>query len=162
MDKEKHDARLRFAFASFLSANGLRFTPERNHILNVALSFRRAFSSVELCNACLADDSMRVSRATVFNSLPLLERAGLLRRIAFDRTVSYEVIRQKLQLRARQHLVCTECGKVRRLQAPMLSAWVGSQTYRDFFPAPESAVLTLQGLCGKCRRNKQKNHKKTT
>ena len=96
MDKEKHDARLRFAFASFLSANALRFTPERSHILNVALSFRRAFSALELLEACQDDDSMRVSRATVFNSLPLLERAGIIRRIAFDRTVSYEVIRQKL------------------------------------------------------------------
>lgn len=159
MDKEKHDARLRFAFASYLSANGLRFTPERSHILKVVLTFTRTFGSVELWEACKADDSMRVSRATVFNSLSILERAGILRRIAFDRTVSYEVIRQKLQLRARQHLVCSECGKVRRLQAPLLAEWVGCQSYRDFFPAPESAVLTVNGLCGKCRRKKSKKSK---
>ena len=158
MDKLKN-ARIRFSFASFLESNGLRSTPERNHILDVALSLRGRFSAADLIAACMADpDSFRVSRATVFNTLTLLEKAGIVRRVALDRRVSYEVIRQSLQQKARQHLVCTGCGKVQRLQAPLLSAWVERQSYRDFLPAADSAVLTVQGLCNKCRR---KNRAKT-
>ncbi len=152
MDKLKN-ARLRFSFVSYLEANGLRSTPERNHVLNVVLTMRGRFSASDLLSACMADpDSFRVSRATVFNTLGLLEKSGVLRRVALDRHVSYEVIRQNMQLKARQQLVCSGCGKVQRLQAPMLSAWVERQSYRDFLPSGDTAVLTVNGLCNKCRR----------
>lgn len=152
MDKVKQNARLRYSFATFLAANGLRCTPERDHVLKIALGFRGRFGASELVEACRTSDSMRVSRATVFNSLPLMEKAGIMRRVVVDREISYEVIRQGMQLKARQNLVCTECGRIRRLQAPLLAAWVENQGYRDFFPQPDSALLTVHGLCGKCRR----------
>lgn len=152
MDKVKQNARLRFSFASFLEANGLRCTPEREFTLDVILGLRGRFTATQLLDACNGADGMRVSRATVFNTLPLLEKAGIIRRMAHDRSVAYEVVRQSLQLKARQHLVCSECGKVRHLQAPLLSAWVEHQAYRDFTPRPESAVLYVYGLCDKCRR----------
>ncbi|MDE6145629.1 MAG: transcriptional repressor [Muribaculaceae bacterium] len=152
MDKKKQNARLRYTFATYMGANGLRCTPEREHTLNVILGFRGRFSAAELLDACSGDESMRVSRATVFNTLPLLEKAGIIRRMAHDRRVTYEVVRQSMQLKARQHLVCTDCGKVQRLQAPLLSVWVGHQSYRDFVPQPDSAVLYVDGLCNKCRR----------
>lgn len=159
MDKVKQNARLRYSFATYLAANGLRCTPEREHTLDVILDMRGRFTALQLLDSCLAKDDMRVSRATVFNTLPLLEKAGILRRMAHDRKVSYEVIRQNLQLKARQHLVCSECGKVRRLQAPLLSVWIERQPYRDFAPQPESAVLYLYGLCSKCRRKNRNSEK---
>lgn len=152
MDKVKQNARLRYTFASYLDANGLRSTPEREHVLDVVLGFRGRFASSELLEACRVDESMRVSRATVFNALPLMEKAGIVRRMVYDRNVSYEVVRQNMQLKARQHLVCSDCGRIQRLQAPLLSAWIDRQNYRDFFPNPDSAVLTVYGQCGKCRR----------
>lgn len=152
MDKKKQNARLRYTFATYLAANGLRCTPEREQTLGNVLDFSGRFSAGELLDACNESDGLRVSRATVFNTLPLLEKAGIVRRMAHDRKVTYEVIRQGMQLKARQHLVCSDCGKVQRLQAPLLSAWVEHQSYRDFAPQPDSAVLYVYGLCNKCRR----------
>lgn len=163
MDAVKINTRLRSTFASWLADNGKRCTPERMRVLDVALSLPVRFEAESLVAACESDSELRVSRATVFNCLPLLERAGLLRRTSHDRHVTYETVRQTLQLKARQHLICTDCGKVQRLQAPLLAAFIAKQTYRDFTPRPESSMAYIYGLCNKCRRKMRtqidKNHK---
>ena len=152
MDKVKQNARLRYTFATYMAESGLRCTQERERILETVLGLRGRFNATMLLDACSGGEGIRVSRATVFNTLPLLEKSGIVRRMAHDRKVTYEVIRQSMQLKARQQLVCTECGKVQRLQAPLLTAWVEHQSYRDFVPQADSAVLYVYGLCNKCRR----------
>ena len=152
MDKVKQNARLRYTFATYMAESGLRCTHERERILEIVLGLRGRFNAVALLDACSSGDGIRVSRATVFNTLPLLEKSGIIRRMAHDRKVTYEVVRHNVQMKARQQLVCTECGKVHRLQAPLLTAWVAHQSYRDFTAQPDSAVLYVYGLCNKCRR----------
>lgn len=160
MDRIKQNAKLRLTFADYLSANGYRNTPSRMWILDVVLAQSGRFAPQILLNECTEAGVTRVSRATVFNTLPLLEEAGIVRRLAHDREVTYEVIRQTMQLKARQQLVCRQCGKVQRLQAPKLAAWLGQLPFRDFTPDVDSAMLYLQGLCSKCRRAARKTNQK--
>ena len=143
--------------ATYLSDRGLRCTPERILVLDTALDFRAPFTPRQLSEALEGrTDSLKVSRATMFNTLRLLTEAKLLLRTAHDRTVSYDVLRPNVRRQGRQHLVCTGCGKVRRLQAPALDAWIQHQAYRDFVPHADQAVLYVYGECAKCRRKRRK------
>lgn len=162
MDRIRQNAKLRLTFADYLTSSGLRITPSRMRILDIALSQSGRFKPQRVLDEGLQAGPERVSRATVFNTLPLLEEAGIVRRLAHDREVTYEVIRQSVQLKARQQLVCRRCGKVQRLQAPKLAAWLGQLPFRDFTPDVDSAMLYLQGLCSKCRREELRNKQKRT
>lgn len=163
MDKVKQHTRMRYAFAAHLAANGLRCTPERLRVLEVSLSLKGRFTSLQLVEHCAQpqDEAIAVSRATVFNTLPHLESSGIVRRLAHDREITYEVVGSKKTQKGRQHLVCRQCGKARRLEAPLLSAWVEHQTFRDFHPEADSSVLYIYGLCSRCQRlnrQQQKNN----
>lgn len=159
MDKVKQQAKVRYTFAAHLAANGQRCTPERLRVLDATLSLKGRFSAqalVDLCTVKGEGDLIAVSRATVFNTLPKLEAAGIIRRLAHDRDIIYEMVRPQVRPRCRQHLVCRQCGKVKRLEAPLLSAWVERQTFRDFHPEADSGVLYIYGLCSRCHRQQRR------
>lgn len=152
MDKLQAKARARYAFAEFLGGIGKRCTPERLLVLDLALEQRKPFRADELLELCRESAGINICRATLFNTLPLLVQCGLLRRNAHDREVSYEAVRSRNQMRARQHLICNTCGKVHRLDAPELAAWVAEQHFRGFTGLPGSAVVYVYGECARCRR----------
>lgn len=152
MEKLQAKARARYAFAEFLGGLGKRCTPERLLILDMAMEQRKAFTALGLLEKCLSNPGIKVSRATLFNTLPLLIQCGLVRKNACDGDVTYEAIRSTGQLRARQNLICTVCGKIHHLDAPSLSAWVESQNFRGFTGVPETAVVYVYGECSRCRR----------
>ena len=152
MEKLQAKARARYAFAEYLGGLGKRCTPERLLVLDVAMEQRKPFTANELLKQCQDSAGINVCRATLFNTLPLLVQCGLLRRNAHDRDVMYESIRSKNQQIARQHLICNVCGKIHHFNAPQLSAWVASQSFRGFTGDPESAVVYVYGQCSRCRR----------
>ena len=156
MDKLRRQAQARYAFDAFLEDSGKRRTPVRFHVLDVALTIEGRFSAPQLLEACNADRRMLVSRASVFNTLPLLVDAGVLRRVEFCGQTVYESAAAKP--RALQVLVCNECGRVKHLQAPALQKWIEAQSFRDFTPQSAGAQLTLYGICSRCRRQR---HSKT-
>lgn len=160
MDKLQTKARARYAFAEFLGGIGKRCTPERLRILDAALEHRKPFRAEEIVEELREDLSLTISRATLFNTLPLLVQCGLLRRIAHDRAVTYEPIRSRSQMRPRQNLICTDCGKVHNQEARSLADWVEKQNFRDFIAEPSSAVVYVYGLCSRCRRKSLNNKPK--
>lgn len=152
MEKLRVKVKARYAFAAFLGEQGKRCTPERLLVLDVALSQSKPFTADGLFEACCADSQlMRVSRATVFNTLPLLVGSGLFRRNNDARgSVTYEPMRSS---HPRQLLVCATCGKVQRRTSPAMALWLESQTFRNFHPRIDSATLTLYGECSRCRNS---------
>lgn|GEM_PF-1875048 len=162
MEKLQAKARARYAFAEFLGGIGKRCTPERLLILDLAIEQRKPFTANTLLKLCQESHGIKVCRATLFNTLPLLVQCGLLRRNAHDRDVEYESIRSRGMQSARQHLICNVCGKIHHLRAPDLAAWVASQSFRGFSGEPDSAVVYVYGQCSRCRRKtslKSKNIK---
>lgn len=149
-------AKLRQVFASHLTLSGKRLTPERLHILETAMGMKSHFGVTQL-QAALEAGSLRVSRATVFNTLPLLVGCGVLRRYGGSRRsdVVYELAGER-ESEPRVRLVCTDCGKVYRRKAPAgLLEWVEAQSWRDFTVDAPLAELSLSGLCNRCRRSRR-------
>lgn len=138
-------ARARYAFAQYLGECGKRCTPERLLVLDMALERRRPFMADEL-QASVSG----VSRATLFNTLPLLVRAGILRHNVATHT--YETVRSAAARKARLNLVCSHCGKIHHRGAADFATWLAEQNLRGFMPTEGCADIYVYGECDKCRR----------
>lgn len=146
---------LRQQFSAHLERQRKRRTPERYFILDTVLEMKGRFTADDLLQRVAgADAGLRVSRATLFNTLPLLVDSGVVRRSTTHRHVDYEVVSSAAKAEPRQNLVCTICGRVHRSKASSLRQWVGAQSYRDFAPAG-SIEIFVYGECGRCRRNRR-------
>lgn len=152
-------ARARYAFSEFLGRNGKRCTPERLHILDIVMEQRKPFTSNQLLTLCQVHEGINISRATLFNTLPLIVEAGFLRRLAYDKTAIYEVIRQSATVKTKLYMECSRCGKTHKTDASSLEPWLEKVNTRGFAVQPGSAVVYLSGLCSRCRRNEKKNSK---
>ncbi len=151
---DKFRTNLRRQFSDHLERQGKRRTPERFFILEVALEMKGRFSADDLLRRT-AEGSLRVSRATLFNTIPLLIDSGVLRRSSNHRKIDYEVVSSAAKAEPRQNLVCSVCGSVHRRKASSLRDWVATQSYGDFAPAG-SIEIFVYGECGRCRRARRK------
>jgi len=96
-------------FTAYLERRELRKTPERFAILEEIYS-RPGHFDVEELHLAMQDKKFRVSRATVYNTLELLEDCFLVTRHQFGKNMSqYE---KSYPNRQHDHLICTDCHRV--------------------------------------------------
>lgn len=143
MSKENDNDSMEDFFTRFLTEGKLRKTPERFAILRKALEMNSHFE-VDALHIAIENDGYHVSRATVYNTVELLNQAGILRKNVFGQNSAiYEVNRDN-----HIHLVCKRCGKIREIENPHIAAHV-MQLNPDHF-RPDSFSITLYGICGEC------------
>lgn len=152
MERMQTKARARFAFSEYLGRSGKRCTPERLHVLNIVMEQRKPFTVEQLLQLCQQNDGITICRATLFNTIPLLIDAGFMRRIAHHRIVEYESVRPGALCKPRLYMICVNCGKVHKCEAPSLASWAEDVAMRGFTARPESAIVYMNGTCSKCRR----------
>ena len=70
-------------FRRKLKAEGLKYTPERARILDAIVGRDGLFEADELLSAVQAGGE-RVSKATVYRTIRLLQEAGIIQRVLFD------------------------------------------------------------------------------
>lgn len=70
-------------FRKALRGEGLKYTPERAAVLDAALGFDGLFQ-VDRLIGHLKSDGRRVSKATVYRTIKLLQDAGIIQRVPFD------------------------------------------------------------------------------
>lgn len=70
-------------FRRRLKREGLKYTPERAQILNAVLQFDDLFQAEDL-QTSLKSDGFRVSKATVYRTLRLLQDAGIIQQVLVD------------------------------------------------------------------------------
>ena len=96
-------------FRRYLKAKGLKFTPERAAVLDVALTEDGLFSAERIVDS-LKHQGHRGSRATVYRTLTHLHDAGILKQVFFDSSQTYyEVIAGR---ETSDYLVCVDDGRV--------------------------------------------------
>ena len=96
-------------FKTYLRSKGLKFTPQRRLILGKVFTTHDHFEADDLVMA-FRREGKRLSRASIYRTLPLLVRSGLIREVQFgENHAHYE---HTLGHEHHDHLICVRCGKV--------------------------------------------------
>ena len=96
-------------FREYLESKKLKFTIERQKILDRVFANHKHFEADELL-VDLRQNKLKISKATIYRTLSLLVKSGLLREVIFgERHAHYE---QVYGYEHHDHLVCNTCGKI--------------------------------------------------
>jgi len=92
----------------------------------------------------------RISRATVYRTLPLLEESGLIRRVVFiDKHTHYEHVYGHMH---HEHLICLNCGKVIEFYKQSLEDTLEDIARENQFKSM-AHKLEITGFCDQCAKN---------
>jgi Fur family ferric uptake transcriptional regulator len=140
-------------FLRFLKSEGLRFTSEREIILNEAFSIHEHFEAEDLVFS-IRRHGHRVSKATVYRTLALLVQSGLLREVIFgERHSHYEHV---FGHKHHDHLICLKCGKIIEFSDQTIERLQKSVCGRYRFE-PVRHRMEIMGTCEDCARHRTQN-----
>jgi Fur family transcriptional regulator, ferric uptake regulator len=97
-------------FMEFLAARSLRVTAQRRAIIDTVFATRRHFTAEELLAWSRRRDES-VSRATVYRTLPLLTKSGLVREMDFGGDQKF-YDPNYAERPHHNHIICEDCQKI--------------------------------------------------
>jgi Fur family ferric uptake transcriptional regulator len=134
-------------FRDFLSTKGLKLTKERNEILDEILSIKKHFDPEELFIK-LKQKGSKVSRASVYRTIPLLLESGIIEEVEkIDRHAHYEKVSSNEH---HDHMICLKCGKIIEFFSPTLEMLQNEICEKERFKCIKH-FLEIHGYCKDCR-----------
>ncbi len=133
-------------FRSFLATRKLRMTGEREELLAAIFHAPRHFEAEDLIRT-LKQREGRVSRATVYRTLSLLEECGILRKSLFGHNRHF--FESVVGRRHHDHLVCIRCGKIQEFEEPRIES-LQEDIGRQFEFKIIDHVHEIFGVCTPC------------
>ncbi len=131
------------------SKGNLRATPERYAILDAVLQTQGHFDAEGLYYR-LISSGMKISKATVYNTLDLLQDAGLVSKYRFaEQTSRYEKAYGRPH---HHHLVCLKCGDIIEFVNDRLEG-IQAEVCDEKGFRPQSYSLQIFGTCSKCSKD---------
>lgn len=136
-------------FEVFLRDQGLKLTSERSALVQEIFSTHYHFEADELLFK-MKQKGVKISRATVYRTLELLVKSGLVRRVHLGEDhYHYEHVSDKNA--HHDHLICTTCGTVIEFHDEDLEQRQREICERKKF-TPTFHNLQILGVCDACRR----------
>lgn len=135
-------------FHAYLDEHCLRHTPERFSILKTICTLQR-FSIDELRTALT---ELTISRATIYNTLSLLEDARLVQKLDKEfgvRSTQYELVQAS---ESSVQIVCQRCGRVSTIKDSTISRMLADKRWPNF--VPQHFSLYMFGVCKVCRKKR--------
>jgi len=134
-------------FVGFLRKRGMKVTQERLDVVRGIFDADGHFDAEDLLIR-LRRQGERVSKATIYRTLPLLIESGLLRQafLAGEKQTYYE---NTLGLKRHEHLICVSCGRVIEFTSGGLEAALREVADRHQF-TPQRRRIEIFGLCPDC------------
>jgi len=133
-------------FREFLHNKGLKFTKERQRILDEVFAFHGHFAPEELLRS-IKNKSIQVSKASLYRTLPLLLESGLIEQVEKnDKHAHYE---HTFGHEHHDHLICMRCGKVIEVFSPRLEAVQNELCKSNGFEGIKH-TLEIKGYCRNC------------
>lgn len=133
----------------YLRENGnLRSTASRFAVLDAVLETQGHFDAESLYYRIITS-GVKISKATVYNTLDLLQSCGLVSRYRFAENASrYEKAFGRPQ---HHHLICLSCGDITEFVSEKLDQ-IQAEVCRDKNFHPRSSTLQVFGTCTRCQR----------
>lgn len=136
-------------FRDYLAKNDQKLTPERKEILKEAFRIHGHFDADDITIG-LRSRNIRISRASIYRTLPLLVESGLLRKdFTSEKHTQYEHVYGH---KHHDHLVCTDCGKTIEFSNQLIEELQNSICAEHNFKATHH-ILEISGLCIDCQNN---------
>ncbi|MGR3309972.1 MAG: Fur family transcriptional regulator [Candidatus Brocadiales bacterium] len=133
-------------FKRYLQSKGLKFTPERQAVLDCVFASEKHFEAEELLMDLRQRDS-RISKATIYRTLALLVKGGLLREVIFgEKHAHYEHVHDHEH---HDHLVCSGCGNIIEFTDDRIEKLQDEVCNKHKFKAITHR-LQITGLCKDC------------
>ncbi len=135
--------------SKYLKSTGKkRATQERNAILDAVMATQGHFDAEGLFYR-LVSTGVKVSRATVYNTLDLLQDCGLVSKYRFTENSSrYE---RSFGRPHHHHMICLECGDIIEFVNDKLERLQNEVCSEKSF-SPQSSTVQIFGLCARCRK----------
>jgi Fur family ferric uptake transcriptional regulator len=131
---------------AILKKNGSSLTKPRKVVFD--LLFNQEPQSMQVLSKRAAD---KVDRATVYRTVELFERLGIVHRLNIG--WKYKIELSDIFQGHHHHFYCTNCGKTYSLPAnPMLETMIDSAASKEGFSA-RGHQLEIYGLCNQCARS---------
>lgn len=135
-------------FEDYIKQKKLKFTTERKNILKEIFFIHSHFEADALYLSLRQRNDRKISRATVYRTLPLLEESGLIRKVVFiDKHTHYENVYSH---KHHEHLICIKCGKVIEFYRKSLEDTLEDVAKEKEFQAV-AHKLEITGYCKNCQ-----------
>ncbi len=135
---------------------GYRFTNQRRRVLGVLQRSHDHLTAEDIYTR-LRNGGERVSMGTIYRTVELLERIGLVRKINLSDRNRYELVKNNSDTKHHYHLVCEKCGKVIDISEEVMAAHAKSleELVKEVGAVSGFQVSGHQfrifGLCHDCR-----------
>jgi Fur family ferric uptake transcriptional regulator len=106
-------------FKKLLEAKGLKFTFERRQLLDEVMQIKKHFDADGLYDI-IREKGLRISRDTVYRTLPLLLECGVVQKSVGDSRREYF---ERTSVKGHHdHMVCIHCGVILEFQSEEIEA----------------------------------------
>lgn len=134
-------------FQKLLTSKGLKYTFERKHILEEVLRLKDHFDADELF-AIVKKSGLRISRDTVYRTIPLLLECGVVQKSVGDGRREYF---ERTGVKGHHdHMVCISCGRIIEFQSNEIEE-LQDKICKDFGFELVFHDHRLFGHCKSCR-----------
>jgi Fur family ferric uptake transcriptional regulator len=137
-------------FTKYLKEHALRRTSERFAILDKIYSIEGHFD-IEQLYISMRENNYQVSRATLYNTIDLLEDCHLVTKHQLGKN-NVSTFEKTRDTHIHHHFVCTACGKVREFSDANIKRAVQEKKIKNFNIS--HYALYIYGICGKCKKGK--------
>lgn len=133
-----------------LKGQGYKLTPQRRAVLDVVIDNEGKHLSTEEIYDIVKKGCPEIGLATVYRTLQLLEKMGVICRMNFDDGCNrYELV-HKNEDHQHHHLVCLTCGSVEEVEGDLLDDLEKKIENKYDFNITNHSVKFF-GYCNKCR-----------
>lgn len=143
---------IRKRFEESLRSQNLKFTAQRERIFERSFLTHQHFTADTLHSWLKEEEGAKVSRATVYRTLRLLEEGGF---IASVETGKGELVYEHvLGHRHHDHLICLGCGKLEEFRNDTIERLQEEAAKSKGFTLVRHS-LRLEGYCRSCERKRE-------
>ncbi|NOX14852.1 MAG: transcriptional repressor [Epsilonproteobacteria bacterium] len=140
-------------FKNVLKENLLKFTKQREVILQTLYNFPEHFSPEELHFLIKKNHpKINIGIATIYRALNLLETSELVTSLSFGKAgKKYELANKPHH----DHLICKNCGKIIEFEDKKIEKRQENIAIQNGFKLT-GHVMQLYGICFNCQKNKKR------
>ena len=136
------------AFDRFVRGKGLKLTSQRKRILKAVFQTHRHFTAEDLYGMLQHQDRLKISRATIYRTLNLLEEGKFLESLDVGKDSKY--YEHVMGHAHHDHMICINCGRLIEFRDDNIEA-LQEQASRAHGFLVTSHSLKLFGFCKNCR-----------